>query len=294
MESVHYCIREEEEEEEDDGENAYIEINLGPRSRTEKDEEEKKKEDGVEFRVSYLEGGGIVPFLSFSSPPSSAARKPAVPDKRRGGCRLPPGNPRGKSGDQCHDYALPETHSKQLLLSSSRKGGSWSSGRAEEERGGTERRIMNVMFKFRCFVMSFPWKAAWRIRSHQPPKSAATASSSPSTSARFTPPAVKSPPRHPPTSNFQAAAEKPRSSVLLLGMKLRELVASSPSPSDHGRGGGKPSKSCPASVKSTPLHRHQWAATSFAGTVVYTRDNSVQAAIAHCNKSSGRSKDFSF
>ncbi|VFQ91039.1 unnamed protein product [Cuscuta campestris] len=284
MESVHYCIREEEEEEEEDDENAYIEINLGPRSRTEKEEEEKKKEDdGVEFRVSYL-----------------AARKPAPPDKRRGGHLLPPGNPRGKSGDQCHDYALPETHSKQLLLSSSRKGGSWPSGRAEEEeeRGGTERRIMNaVMFKFRCFVMSFPWKAAWRIRSHQPPKSAAsaaTASSSPSTSARFTPPAVKSPPRHPPTSNFQAAAEKPRSSVLLLGMKLRELVASSPSPSDHGRGGGKPSKSCPASVKSTPLHRHQWAATSFGGTVVYTRDNSVQAAIAHCNKSSGRSKDFSF
>ncbi|CAH9061728.1 unnamed protein product [Cuscuta europaea] len=174
---------------------------------------------------------------------------------------------------------------------------------------------MSVMLKFRYF-MSCPWKA-WRIRSHHLPSSSSSPTTSGSTgsssrgfqintasSKPILPRQKQSPPHRQQemssTRSDVTTADRSRSSVLLLqglGVKLRELVAPDSHHAKCGGGGVMPSKSCPASVKSTPLHHHhhQWAtsaASSFTGKLVYTRDNSVQAAIAHCNRSSGRSQDF--
>ncbi|CAH9127419.1 unnamed protein product [Cuscuta epithymum] len=305
--SVH-CIHEEEDED------AYIEINLDQSPVEEQRRmRKKKKKDGdeVEFRVSFLEGAALPTFVSLSSPPPPPSSVACLPPGRRKPPSFGPVDPRrnmGDDGDRCQHSARTETDSKELLLSTSRKG---SCRRAEE--GGSESGlgggIMSVMLKFRYF-MSFQWKA-WRIRSQHLPSSSSspTTSGSAGSSSRgfqINPASSKpilarqkqSPPHRQQGMSDVPAADKSRSSVLLLqglGVKLRELVAPD---SHHAKcGGAMPSKSCPASVKSTPLHHHhhQWAtsaASSFTGKVAYTRDNSVQAAIAHCNRSSGRSQDF--
>lgn len=169
-----------------------------------------------------------------------------------------------------------------------------------------------MMVKFR-YVMSFRWMVTsmLKIRRQQRRTVASSPPSSSSTTTQFSSQRAKSGAdssssnqkmsrrrKKPPTGDN--APEKSRSSVLLLrlGIKLdaiRGMVASDHHGGSIG-GGGKPSKSCPGSIKSSPLH-HQVGATvssSLSGTLVYSRDNSVQAAIAHCKKSFGRSEDFSF
>ncbi|KAF8397079.1 hypothetical protein HHK36_015986 [Tetracentron sinense] len=52
---------------------------------------------------------------------------------------------------------------------------------------------------------------------------------------------------------------------------------------------GKETKSCPSSIKSSPVHRGVPSENR-----TYARENSVQAAIAHCKRSFGGTSDFCF
>ena len=49
--------------------------------------------------------------------------------------------------------------------------------------------------------------------------------------------------------------------------------------------------SCPSSVKSSPIHQ---GVTSHDAAKFFAAENSIQAAIAHCKSSLGRSSDFHF
>ncbi|XP_019162872.1 PREDICTED: uncharacterized protein LOC109159235 isoform X2 [Ipomoea nil] len=294
----------------DDDDDAYIEINLDhPPPPPPKCRNENEGDDDLEFRVSFLEAA--LPFIGISSPPSNSYYSPPVdwppaPNKRKVPLFLPvnhllntlegPQIDDSMGDDHFQNSAISNDGSKQLVLSMSRS-------RTAADGGG----VMNMMVKFR-YVMSFRWMVASMLKIRRQQSQAVTSPSPSSTATHFSRQRAKSGgglDSNQKMSRRQKKAiigtnngpEKSRSSVLLLrlGIKLdaiRGIVASD----DHRGGSRSHPKSCPGSIKSSPLH-HQGqggGATSLSGTLVCSRDNNVQAAIAHCKKSFGRSEDFSF
>ncbi|XP_031126824.1 uncharacterized protein LOC116029081 [Ipomoea triloba] len=319
-------------DDDDDNDDAYIEINLDhpppplpPKCRN-GNEGKREGGDDLEFRVSFLEAA--LPFIGISSPQSNSYYSPPVdwppaPNKRKVPLFSPVNHLLNTlEGSQIDDSigddhfqnsAISNDASKQLVLSMTR-----ARSRTAADGGG----VMNMMVKFR-YVMSFRWMVASMLKIRRQQRQAVTSPSpspsSSSTATNFNSKIAKSGAldsnqkmsrRRKNAARQQQvignAPEKSRSSVLLLrlGIKLdaiRGMVASD----HHHHGGSKSrhsSKSCPGSIKSSPLH-HQGqgggattvtVSSSLSGALVCSRDNNVQAAIAHCKKSFGRSEDFSF
>nr|GMC81857.1 probable membrane-associated kinase regulator 1 [Ipomoea batatas] len=298
---------------------------LPPKCR---DENEGKREGGddLEFRVSFLEAA--LPFIGISSPQSNSYYSPPVdwppaPNKRKVPLFLPvnhllntlegPQIDDSIGDDHFQNSAISNDASKQLVLSMSR-----ARSRTAADGGG----VMNMMVKFR-YVMSFRWMVASMLKIRRQQRQAVTSPSpspsSSSTATNFNSKIAKSGAldsnqkmsrRRKNAARQQQvignAPEKSRSSVLLLRLGINlDAIRGMMVASDHHHGGSKSrhsSKSCPGSIKSSPLH-HQGqgggattatVSSSLSGALVCSRDNNVQAAIAHCKKSFGRSEDFSF
>uniref|UniRef100_A0A5B7CCG4 Uncharacterized protein n=1 Tax=Davidia involucrata TaxID=16924 RepID=A0A5B7CCG4_DAVIN len=80
---------------------------------------------------------------------------------------------------------------------------------------------------------------------------------------------------------------------------IREVLSAAVSVSINNRwrkrkGSNKKTKSCPSSIKSSPIHKGGVPTSSDQSKIYATENSSVQAAIDHCKRSFGQTPDFHF
>ncbi|CAK9153772.1 unnamed protein product [Ilex paraguariensis] len=85
-------------------------------------------------------------------------------------------------------------------------------------------------------------------------------------------------------NNTSQTGEKSR----VLEVNLDTIRAPPEVATRNAESNNKQAKSCPSSIKSSPIHQEILSVNK-----VYARENSIQAAIAHCKRSFGQTDDFS-